>query len=432
MSSPSGRKKKRAPLHPKMSSHLRRAVSDRYRRSVRNSRRNTLRVIIEFDRKPTKRCVASVKRTIKPHARHFRVLRRMTFLRSMSARVPLSAIHKLCCHRNVTRVHLDRKVRVSLNIATPSVGAAALQQKGIGGQGVTIAIVDTGAYPHPDLTEPVNRIVAFKDFIRGRKKPYDDNGHGTHVAGDAAGNGFSSKGKYRGPANKAKLVIVKAFGADGEADSSDVVAAVDWVLRNRNKYRIRVLNMSFGSTGISRCSDDPVCKAAERAWRAGLVVVAAAGNSGPAARTIESPGISPLLVTVGAVNDRRTVLQADDRVAMFSSRGPVAGGRVKPDLSAPGVDIVSLRAPGSALDIGDPSARVGKAYFRMSGTSMATPIVSGGVAQLLQRRPSLKPGQVKRLLKRNAVRLKAGSANAQGKGELNVRFIAKRVLPSSG
>ncbi|GAA3407244.1 serine protease AprX [Paenibacillus hodogayensis] len=426
----SGEKQKRAALHPKMSPHLRRKVAASLPGKEGRKRQGTIRVIIEFDRKPTRQCVESVKRGLKPHARHFHVLRRMTRLQAMSARISLAGLRRLCCHRNVTRVHLDRKVRVTLNVATPSVGASELQKQGIGGKGVTIAVIDTGAYPHPDLTKPVNRIKAFKDFVNGRKKPYDDNGHGTHVAGDAAGNGYSSKGKYRGPADKAKLVIVKAFGSDGEADSSDVIAAVDWVLRNRKKYGIRVLNMSFGSPGFARCSDDPVCRAAERAWKAGLVVVAAAGNSGPGKGTIESPGISPLLLTVGAVDDRGTVLQADDRVAAFSSRGPAPGGRVKPDLSAPGVNIVSLRAPGSVLDIGDPSARVGKSYFRMSGTSMATPIVSGGVAELLQRYPRLKPSRVKQLLKANATRLRSYSSNAQGQGELNVRFIAKanRVL----
>jgi serine protease AprX len=385
-------------------------------------------VIIEFNRKPTSRWIDAMKRGIVTKTHRFHVTRRMSRLRVVSARVSLRCLHKWCCHRNVTRVHLDRKLKVSLNVATPSVGASALQRGGIGGKGVTIAVVDTGVFPHQDLTKPVNRIVAFKDLIGGRKKPYDDNGHGTHVAGDAAGNGRCSRGKYKGPANEAKLVVVKAFNRNGQADSSDVVAAIDWILRNRKKYGIRIINMSFGSTGFARCSDDPVCRAAERAWRAGLVVVTSAGNSGPASRSIESPGISPLLITVGAADDRRTVTQRDDRVAIFSGRGPVAGGRVKPDLTAPGVNIVSLRSPGSSVDRGDPAARVGKCYFKMSGTSMATPIVSGGAAQLLQRFPKLTNRRVKRLLTNNAFRLRGANSNAQGRGELNVRFIANRVL----
>lgn len=387
-------------------------------------------VIIEFNCKPTRRKIRSMQKRFDPKAHRCRIGRRMHAVRAVSARMSPGSLHQWCCHRNVTRVHLDHKVRVSLNVATPSVGAAALQRKGIGGKGVTIAVIDTGAYPHPDLTKPVNRIVAFKDLIGGRKKPYDDNGHGTHVAGDAAGNGFCSRRTIRGPANKAKLVVVKAFDRNGNADSSDVVAAIDWVLRKRKKHNIRIVNMSFGTPGFARCADDPVCRAAERAWRAGLVVVTAAGNGGPEAGSIESPGISPLLITVGAANDRRTVKQSDDRVADFSSRGPTATGRIKPDLTAPGVNIVSLRAPGSLADRGNPGERVGKCYFRMSGSSMAAPIVSGGAALLLQRHPRLSNRRVKQLLRRHAFRLQGANANAQGRGELNVRFLAKRVLPA--
>jgi serine protease AprX len=387
-------------------------------------------VIIELNRKPTRKLVEAVKRKASSSSDKFQVHRRMSALNVISGRLPIRCLHRLCRHRHVKRIYPNGKVRVHLNVATPAVGAAKLQRRGIGGKGITIAIIDTGVFPHKDLTRPVNRIIAFKDLLRNRKKPYDDNGHGTHLAGDAAGNGFVSCGKYRGPANRANLVVVKAFDRNGLADSADVIAAIDWVLRHRKTYNIRILNMSFGSPGFLRCADDPVCRAAERAWKAGLVVVTAAGNNGPGRSTIESPGISPLLLTVGAVDDRRTIRQQDDRVAEFSGRGP-AGGRVKPDITAPGVDIVSLRAPGSAIDLGDPEGRVGKCYFRMSGTSMATPIVAGAAAQLLQLRPSLKPQRVKKLLMRHAFRLRAG-VDAQGSGELNLRFAARKLAPRCG
>ncbi|WP_158289460.1 S8 family peptidase [Paenibacillus flagellatus] len=409
----------------KMSPHLRKALSAESRRKAGGSGGGrTMRILLEVDRRPSRGWVESLKRGFASRGYRFQVLRRMPRLRLVSAIVSIPCLRTLCRHRRVTRVHLDRKVRVRLNVATPSVGASALQSRGSTGKGVAIAIIDTGVYPHPDLTKPVNRIAAFRDFVGGRTKPYDDNGHGTHVAGDAAGNGFSSKGKYRGPASGAKLVVAKAFDRNGEGNSSDIVAAIDWVLRVRKKYGIRVVNMSFGLPGVSRCSDDPICRAAERAWRSGLVVVASAGNDGPGPRTVTSPGISPLLLTVGAVDDRRTVRQADDRVAAFSGRGPIAGGRTKPDLTAPGVGIVSLRAPGSAIDRDDPSARVGARYFKLTGTSMAAPIVAGGAAQLLQKRPRLSPAGVKRLLKRGAFRLKA-PRNAQGSGELDLRFAVK-------
>lgn len=260
-----------------------------------------------------------------------------------------------------------------------------------------------------------------------KKKPYDDNGHGTHVAGDAAGNGYSSKGRYKGPASNAKLAVLKAFDQTGSADSSDVIAAIEWVIRNRKKYGIRIANMSFGIAGVKACSEDPICIAAEKAWKKGIFITAAAGNGGPDANSIESPGISPLLMTVGAADDRRTVRQSDDRVAEFSARGGSRArkNRIKPDLVAPGVDIVSLRAPGSMADRNEPESRVGSKYFRMTGTSMAAPLIAGAAAQLLQNRKSLTPRQLKSLLMRHAVSL-GFKRSAQGKGEANVRFAANR------
>ncbi|WP_135554925.1 S8 family peptidase [Paenibacillus cymbidii] len=288
-----------------------------------------------------------------------------------------------------------------------------------------IAIIDTGVFPHPDLTRPVNRIVAFRDFVNGRKRPYDDNGHGTHVAGDAAGNGWSSGGLFRGPAPQADIVAVKAFDRNGEAYDSAIIQAIEWCIANRKRLRLRVLSMSFGGPAHGACADDPLCQAIRKAVKAGLVVVAAAGNSGPRRGTIESPGNCPAAITVGAVNDRRSPAQADDRAAPFSSRGPAACARNKPDLAAPGDSIVSLRAPMSQLDRAYPFLRVGGAYFVLPCTSMSTPLVAGAVAQLLQRCPSLTPGRVKTLLKRHAFRLGAG-ADAVGSGELDTRFLLRR------
>ncbi|WP_410511928.1 S8 family peptidase [Paenibacillus sp. BR2-3] len=320
---------------------------------------------------------------------------------------------------------MDGIKKTSLNIATPSIGSTAVQRKkGLTGKEINIAIIDTGVFPHPDLTRPVNRIVAFKDFIRNRKRPYDDNGHGTHVAGDAAGNGWVSKGKYKGPAPEAGIVGVKVLNRDGSGYDSTIIKGIEWCIANRKRLKLRILSMSFGGPVNSTCADDPLCQAAEKAVKAGLTVVIAAGNNGPGRRTIESPGNSPLAITVGAVDDRRTLVQADDRITSFSSRGPAFRGRTKPDLVAPGESIISLRAPRSKLDREFPYLRIGKQYFVLSGTSMSTPIVSGAAAQLLQSNPSLTPMQVKAILKRNAFRLKLG-ANTAGSGEINVRFLAK-------
>ncbi|MFK7696132.1 S8 family peptidase [Paenibacillus sp. HJGM_3] len=382
--------------------------------------RKKIKVIIEFKRLPSREQLRALRGRIASRPHHFRVRRKLKLIRSVAAHMHAGCLRKLCAHGLVKRVHLDRKLRTTLNVATPAIGSTALQRRGVTGKGVTIGIIDTGVFPHPDLVKPVNRITAFRDFVGNRKKPYDDNGHGTHVAGDAAGNGFSSNGRFTGPAPRSRLVVAKAFNRNGSANTSDVIAALGWILRTRKKFGTRIVNMSFGAPGVTNCANDPLCAAATKAWNAGLVVVAAAGNSGPGARTIESPGINPKIITVGAADDRGTIRQADDTVAGFSSRGPIAGGKVKPDLVAPGVGIISLRAPGSLLDIEEPQARVGRNYFRMSGTSMATPIVSGAIAQILQRRPKLCPGQIKSKLKRTAVKLRGFGPNAQGQGEIHV------------
>ncbi|MCZ8514059.1 S8 family peptidase [Paenibacillus filicis] len=361
-----------------------------------------------------------VKREIHPHKTGSPV--HLPLIRSVAVTVPREAISKLYRCKHVYRVFPDRKRRMLLDIATPAIGASAAQAAGLTGRGVGIAIIDTGVYPHPDLTRPANRIAAFKDFVGGRTKAYDDNGHGTHCAGDAAGNGFSSGGRYRGPAPQARIIGVKVLDAQGTGYDSTIIRGIDWCIRNRKRYGIRIASLSLGGPAPGSCGQDPLCQAVNRAVRRGLVIVAAAGNEGPRPGTISSPGTSPLAITAGAADDRRSVRPLAERVAGFSSRGPAKGGAMKPDLVAPGVGIVSLRVPGSVLDRLLPSARRGRRYFALSGTSMATPLTAGAAAQLLQRYPGLTPAGVKRLLKRHAIRL-GRPMNAQGSGLLNMRFL---------
>lgn len=390
----------------------------------------TIRIIVKIKQRPTPHVIRKLRRQIGRQA--LPVNRRLRLFSAFSSAVTPSCLDKLCRCRGVEKVYLDRRRNVNLFVASPSIGAASVRRKaGLTGKGVNIAIVDTGVYPHPDLTRPTNRIVAFKDFVHGRKLPYDDNGHGTHLAGDAAGNGWASKGKYAGAAPEAGIIGVKVLDAEGGGYDSDIIAGIAWCIANRKRYGIRILSLSLGGAAIGCCIDDMLCQAVERAVRAGITVVAAAGNNGPGAGTIESPGIAPSAITVGSVDDRRTVKQADDRISWFSSRGPAKGGRKKPDLVAPGESITSLRAPGSALDQELAHQRVGKRYFYLSGTSVSTPLVAGAAALLLQRCPALTPKQVKSVLKRRAFRLGYGEG-AIGSGEVNLRFLTgPSKLPSS-
>ncbi|MFC4770300.1 S8 family peptidase [Effusibacillus consociatus] len=416
----------------KMDTHLKRALVHSYRPLRKTpcflqrftrwllDRTKKLSVIIQFDDQVTTATAAALNEHAKSH--RLKVTRHHPMIQSVTAKVSISRLKCLCDSEAVKGIYLDREVHAVLDSATPSIGSSAAQQSGLTGKGVTIGVIDTGIYPHPDLTQPRNRIIAFKDFVNNRTEPYDDNGHGTHVAGDAAGNGLKSQGKYRGSAPEADLVGVKVLNKQGSGQLSSVIAGIEWCVVNCHLFGIRIISLSLGSTATTASKDDPVCQAVEKAWKAGLVVVVAAGNEGPASGTIASPGISPSVITVGAADDHNTVSQSDDTAANFSSRGPTIEGLTKPDILAPGVAITSLRSPRSFLDKSNSGARVGDWYFTLSGTSMATPIVSGAIAQILEQKPNLTPDQVKALLKEHAVDLGL-DPNTQGSGEVNVNFL---------
>ena len=191
---------------------------------------------------------------------------------------------------------------------------------------------------------------------------------------------------------------VKVAGWDGATDVSTVIAGLQWVVSNRARFGIRVVNLSWGTDASTGYGADPLDRAVERAWQAGLVVVVSAGNQGPGPGTISKPGDDPFVITVGAANTHDTASPADDSVADFSSRGPTADGLAKPDLVAPGVSIVSDRAPGSTVDTFHPLARVGPSLFKGSGTSQAAAVVSGVAARMLDVDPTLTNDEIKGVL----------------------------------
>ena len=312
----------------------------------------------------------------------------------------------------------DIKMSSLLNVAAQEVGARVANDTGYAGKGIGIAILDTGIYPHQDFTRPRNRILAFKDFVNNKLSPYDDNGHGTFVAGVAAGNGYESSGKYKGIAPEANIIGVKVMDKDGSGNSSDIIAGMQWVADHQKEYKIRVMSLSLGAKPAgSRL--DPLAAAVEGIWKKGIVVVAAAGNSGPKQNTIATPGVSPLIITVGAVDDKRTPEYEDDGIAEFSSRGPVNGKQVKPDLVAPGVGITAANTNPDYTGTSR-AETLKEPYTRMSGTSVATPVVSGAAALLLGKNPEMTPSEVKEAIMKNAVRMSI-SKYAQGSGILNIR-----------
>jgi serine protease AprX len=324
-----------------------------------------------------------------------KIERRMEQLGMAAGRFCRETLKSLSDRDEVGFISHDYNVKALLNVAAPAVGATNLHNSyGLTGEGVTIAVVDTGIYPHPDLTRPADRIIAFRDFINGRNTPYDDNGHGTHVAGCAAGNGNVSGDKYVAPAPDASLVGVKVLNENGSGTLSNVLAGIDYVIATKDRFNTRIMNLSLGTQATTRYINDPLVQAAQDAWNSGIFVTIAAGNSGPDGR-IDSPGIDPLSLTIGAINDRNTLQKSDDIRAPYTSSKPTIDGFIKPDIAVPGSNIISLFAPNSTLANELPQNRIGNAYFQLSGTSMATGLASGISAQLLQAYPTLTPDILK-------------------------------------
>jgi serine protease AprX len=357
--------------------------------------------------------------------------------------VPNSLLRSLAAHPSALRVHYDRPAFKHDYRTSMTIGARAVQQAlGYTGAGVGVAVIDSGiAAWHDDLTSRSatlypygnQRVAAFVDFVNGQVAPYDDDGHGTHVAGIIAGNGYDSFGRNAGVAPDANLVVLKALDANGHGTISGVIEALDWVLANRQHYNIRVVNLSVGAAINESYWTDPLTLAAKRLVDSGIVVVAAAGNLGknavgePLYGGIGAPANAPWVLTVGASSTNGTTSRDDDTMASFSSRGPTyIDWNAKPDLVAPGVGTISLAAPGSLLYEFHTSALIRGAvpsltlpYLSLSGTSMAAPVVSGTVAAMLQANPSLTPNAVKAIVQYTAQSYAGYDPLTEGAGFLN-------------
>ena len=297
--------------------------------------------------------------------------------------------------------------------------------QGITGKGIGVAVLDTGVYPHPDLG---NRIVAFKDYCNGREQPYDDNGHGSHVAGLIAGDGSKAGGKFKGTAPDANIIGVKVLDGNGGGSMANVIKGVQWCIENKDKYNIKVINMSLGAGANQKEKDDLVALAVNKALDAGIVPVIAAGNSGPGRQTVGSPAIAKEVLTVGAYDDKNTPGHGDDTMAFFSSRGPTTRDKhIKPDIAAPGVNMVSFRSPGSSIDRAN-VMHLGDYYVLLSGTSMATPVTAGIVADVIQANPNLSPREVIQIMKDTAEPMADTQAILQGHGLVDPAKAVRKAL----
>jgi serine protease AprX len=301
-------------------------------------------------------------------------------------------------------------------------GAAQLAAAGDTGQGVTVAVLDTGIDNLPDFA---GRLVGGVD-LTGANSPFQDSyGHGTFVAGLIAGDGASSNGQYSGEAPGANLVSIKVAGADGTTHLGTLITALQWAADHRGAYGIQVLNMSLGFQPTESTVLNPLDQAVEAVWNSGITVVASAGNAGPFNGTILSPGDDPLVITAGALDDMAGTTVSADEMTDFSSAGPTSpDGWVKPDLVTSGRSVVSLAAPGSTIYDSNPSARIGAGNFVGSGTSFSAAITSGAAALVLAGNPGLTPDQVKARLLGNTNPGPVGNPFVDGHGALNAYAAA--------
>jgi serine protease AprX len=417
-------------------------------RLVTTSPQQSMEVIVRFTRQTTaldRKTLAQLGATS---------VRDLKIVPAFAVQIPAYQVPALAQMSKVGWVAEDAAVTSSLDVAReaaglPGPGAPALPETGAG---ITVAVLDSGISPHPDLA---GRIAASVDMLAGGVSvpPSDPYGHGTHVAGIVAGSGATSGGRYRGMAPGARLVSVRVLDATGAGRTSDVIAGLQWVRQNRAAYGIRVAVLSLGHPVQEPASVDPLVSAVEALESAGVVVVCSAGNYGRNGNfTVTSPGTSPSALTVGALTDWSTYTNGDDLVSSYSSRGPTLFDHLaKPDLLAPGNRVVSLRVPGSALDTQHPELRVdegaggqaepvavgrtastgamtrGQAhfpapvdYFELSGTSMAAPMVAGAAALMLEARPGLTPDSVKARLMQSAGKAPGSDPYARGAGRLDV------------
>ncbi|HEX8711984.1 MAG TPA: S8 family peptidase, partial [Terracidiphilus sp.] len=377
-----------------------------------------------------------------PTATHYATMRnrggllrsKLHMIKGAAFTIPVSALPALEADPEVASVTIDHPMNVADDLTDSAIGASSAWNAGFTGAGIGVAVIDSGINDsHPDLWNSAgtaSRVVYHQDFTgtpttNSNGANWDLYGHGTHVAGIIGGNGSLSGGQYEGVAPGVNLIDLRALDANGAGSDSTVIAAIQQAIALQNVYNIRIINLSLGRGIAVSYTQDPLCQAVEAAWKSGIVVVVAAGNYGRLSvngsngfGTVTAPGNDPYVLTVGATKSNGSSSVQAQTKASYSSKGPTAYDHVvKPDIMAPGNDVVSLSAPGATLEASYPKELVSGTdgnsdYFTLSGTSMATPAVAGAAALMLQEQNTLTPDQVKARLMKTAYKMGMVSTSA--------------------
>ncbi|MGI4829301.1 MAG: S8 family serine peptidase [Janthinobacterium lividum] len=415
------------------------------------------------------------------------VTNRMHSVKALAAKISASQLTALASRPGVAYVSLDRPVKARQAVTPPAaptppvvstltpigttpeftaepINAPWAVAQGFNGQNIGVAVIDSGINITNDLgvktqgNSSQNRVVYSANFVPGETTTGDAYGHGTHVAGLIAGNGANSTGKgfsrtFLGIAPAANLINLRVLDENGEGSDSAVIAAIETAISLKNVYNIKVINLSLGRPIYESYTLDPLCQAVEQAWKAGIVVVAAAGNDGrdlalnsEGYGTVEAPGNDPYVITVGATNAMNTASVNDDVMATYSSKGPSFIDQIsKPDIVAPGNLVTSLLSAGSNLQAENPAfytptswymtpgtAAASTVYYPLSGTSMATAVTSGAVADLEEVAGYLTPDQIKVLLMASANKTVIPQTNTITDPASGISYIAHNDVFTQG
>ncbi|MCX7883637.1 MAG: S8 family peptidase [Caloramator sp.] len=344
------------------------------------------------------------------------------YVKAISCELSPSFADKLSEMPEVPFICFDHKATLCLNNSSNVLGINHAKKFNLTGKGISIGIIDTGVFPHPDLTNSKNKIVYFNDLINGYLKPYDDNGHGTFISGCIASSGFMSNNFYSGIAPDASICMVKAFDSSGHGFMSDIIKALDILLSVKDKYNIKVICLPFEFPYLNDIKINPLKEIIKKAIEMNITVVAPSGNLGPQPYSIYFPGNMKEVITVGGVVCSNNTLK-NFTVSYFSGRGPLLDGSSKPDIIAPCSNITSLSSNILYTPLGKNNIDIKNPYISMSGTSISCALISGICALILEKTPNLTPSDLKSIICLSSLSI-GDNKYSQGKGI----FVFEKII----